>query len=223
MCSLLVCLTEAEGCHLQFSELGWFDLVECHNDFLVPSLQVQRNSVSCTAASSRLTTKISIQIETWSHPRASPRSLHGVYTSLVQVSLSLCGKSVFCVAPAPSKSSSGSKHQGDSPLGPPCDSPPPLSPLPRWETTWAGPGSERVGTVIQIIKLWLPISDLKVWTYDNKMDVSKKDRNITKGQCHKIRHALGADRSLTLSTPVNFLSFRLLFLPRDNKSQFNWG
>lgn len=51
-------------------------------------------------------------------------------SSPAPVSLSVCGRWVSCVAPAPSKSSSGCKEQGGSLLEHPCDSLPPLSPLP---------------------------------------------------------------------------------------------
>lgn len=64
-------------------------------------------------------------------------------SSPAPVSLSVCGRWVSCVAPAPSKSSSGRKEQGGSLPGPPCDSLPPLAPLPPRETTRAKGGNER--------------------------------------------------------------------------------
>lgn len=49
------------------------------------------------------------------------------------------------MAPVPSKSSSVHKHQGDSPLEPPCDSLSPLSPSLPSETTGAGAMREERG------------------------------------------------------------------------------
>lgn len=77
------------------------------------------------------------QIHAWSHPRALMQGLGGVNSSPAPVSLSDCGRWVSCVVPAPSKSSSGRKEQGGSLPEHPCDSLPPLSPSPLWETTRA--------------------------------------------------------------------------------------
>lgn len=80
--------------------------------------------------------RLEISFQTLTRLRSHPwaQGLVCVDPSVVPVSLSVCEKRVFCVVRAPSKSSSGNKHQGGSPLEPACGSLPPLSLSPHRET-----------------------------------------------------------------------------------------
>ena len=132
--------------HSTISLWHWWSAA--HSDCLIPSMVIvlwctttpqcaDQLSNTCPSWAQNSQT-ISIRTQTWSHPDAPIQDSGSIYPPLLQVSLLVCGKRAVCVAPAPSKSSSGRKHWRDTPLEPPCDSPAPLSPSPPSETTWAG-------------------------------------------------------------------------------------